>query len=318
MKINNLNWYSEQDIPEEFSILDLKNMSKTEQRNCFARAAEKGVHFLYIKNHNIENQAIEEMLNITVDFFNQPDNVKIKCVMKPNSELLRGYSGFNQKSMSSVFDTENHPVDIYRYFAWGEHDNLYPNTEFKRVWENYYQKCLALSKTLLELIIDYLTLSNTLSWQQVQRGEHILKIHDFPAIKSDQAYRLAAHGDTSLLTLLYQTPADNGFNSLEVEVKDRFVPVPAVNGMILLNFGEPMLSLTKGQLKPVIHRVVNPKDNFHGAARLSIPFFLAVNPETEIYYFEGSSYKKYYNPVGATTYGDFLKRSILEYNQSKS
>ena len=88
--------------------------------------------------------------------------------------------------------------------------------------------------------------------------------------------RMAAHFDMDVITLLHQTPCDNGFVSLEARHGDTFYKVPAIRGTLVVNLGEIIRLLTGGRVRATVHRVVRPPlDLQHGSARDVTVFFQA-------------------------------------------
>jgi isopenicillin N synthase-like dioxygenase len=88
--------------------------------------------------------------------------------------------------------------------------------------------------------------------------------------------RMAAHFDMDVVTLLHQTPCENGFVSLEAKIGGEFSKVPAIRGTLVVNLGEVIRLLTGGRVKATVHRVVRPPRSQHrGSARDVVVFFQA-------------------------------------------
>jgi isopenicillin N synthase-like dioxygenase len=88
--------------------------------------------------------------------------------------------------------------------------------------------------------------------------------------------RMAAHFDMDVVTLLHQTPCDNGFVSLEALIGEDYVKLPAIRGTLVVNLGEILRLLTGGRVKATVHRVVRPPMRLHaGSARDVLVFFQA-------------------------------------------
>ena len=222
LSLDKLNWYSEMDIPKEIPLLDLTNMSRKEQMDCFKKTSE-GSNCLYVKNYNIENQDVEDLINVTREFFNQTEDRKLKC-RHPFRGIMRGYGAYQQESSEKLFEVHNSGKgDSHVNFSWGPCDNVYLDLNFKKIWKNYFDKSCYMAKILSELAIDSLEMGDILNWEHIKHGDHVLKIQEFIADSKEtsQPYRMVPHTDTSFVTILNQIPADNGYMGLEVKIGDK-------------------------------------------------------------------------------------------------
>jgi len=106
-----------------------------------------------------------------------------------------------------------------------------------------------------------------------------LKIIRYPAVPEARADAGAAgqgvglHQDTGLLTFILQ----DDVGGLQVQLGDRMVDAPRVDGAYLMNLGEMLQTATDGYLRATPHRVVSPAG---GCERLSIAYFF--NPRFEL------------------------------------
>jgi len=81
------------------------------------------------------------------------------------------------------------------------------------------------------------------------------------------------HQDTGLLTFILQ----DDVGGLQVQLGDRMVDAPRVEGAYLMNLGEMLQTATDGYLRATPHRVVSPSG---ARERLSIAYFF--NPRFEL------------------------------------
>lgn len=315
INIDRLNWYSEKDIPPEIPLIDLQSMTQDEQISGFKRAFEAS-HCLYIKNYSISNKELEDLVNVTRKFFKQSEEIKNK-VTHPYKGIMRGYSGLGEEASAKFLHVDDEGQgDAHISYCWGPVDNVYQDLAFQKIWLNYYKKSLKLSRVIAELAIKSAEMENIIGWSNLKAGDHLLKIQEYIDIgdKPKQLYRLVPHADFSFLTLLTQLPAENGYIGLRVMMDNKVVEAPAVKGTTIINFGEPMQSLSKGKIKSAIHSVVSPKENnYKESSRTSIPFFLQPHPKTKVSKTEGSYFSEYYCEKGTMAYGDFHSRLINEF-----
>lgn len=96
------------------------------------------------------------------------------------------------------------------------------------------------------------------------------------SVKPTRTANRVVRFDLDVITLLHQTPCDNGFVSLEAKLGEHFYKVPAIRGTLVVNLGEIIRLLTGGKVKATVHRVVRPPKNQHrGSARDVAVFFQA-------------------------------------------
>ncbi|XP_070532434.1 uncharacterized protein [Ptychodera flava] len=138
-------------------------------------------------------------------------------------------------------------------------------------------------------------------------NETVIKCLHYPPIlkartQKDGQIRCGEHSDFSLITLLFQD--DKG--GLEVQAKDGdFIPVPPIEGTIVVNIGDTMQRLTVDKLVSNVHRVVMPTtDEAKRSSRFSIAFFYNADRDYVVTCI-GDSDK--YEPI---TMAEFLKQKL--------
>jgi gibberellin 3beta-dioxygenase len=136
-------------------------------------------------------------------------------------------------------------------------------------------------KQLGSKLLNVMLLSLGLSEEEIERDSPVKDWHDmsaaiqlnsYPACPDpDRTIGLAAHTDSSFLTLLYQ----NGVSGLQVlRPKDhagpmRWVTVPPILNTFTVNIGDLMHVLSNGRFRSVIHRAMVNQTRH----RLSVGFF---------------------------------------------
>lgn len=312
LNLTALPWYSESDAPEGIPILDLHKLSSQttpEIRKLSLQILQQAITesgFFYIKNHGISDEEIEFISNCTRNFYSHSEEFKMQF---DHREESRGYSHYRLESTARFFGTgfgkdlcmkysmgpELTPEEINERIS-GEEDiaskaysaNVYPNSEFKAAWINYYNRIHELSMQLLTYIGESLELDEAGQqiWKEIliekSCGDlRYLQYPDVPKqaccdISGNLPDRMGAHFDWDVVTLLHQTPSQNKFISLEARIGENFVKVPAIRGTIVVNLGEVLRLLTRGKVKATIHRVVRPPQALHqGSARDVVVFFQA-------------------------------------------
>jgi len=310
--LRHMPWHSEAEAPAGVPILDLALMldagKPSERRKQLGALREAVTHsgFLYLKNHGIADEEIEAIANETRAFYGQPESYKSQFDHRND---VRGYTGYRNESTARLFGTSR-GKDLCMKYTMGpeltpaevqeritcEADvaskaysaNVFPNAIFRAAWIRYYQSVQRASGQLLRLLGDALELSAEYMsiWNEmlVEKSCGELRFFQYPDVPraacadvpGNGTDRMAAHFDVDVITLLHQTPCENGFVSLEAKLGEQFFKVPAIRGTLVVNLGEIIRLLTGGKVKATVHRVVRPPLNQHkGSARDVTVFFQA-------------------------------------------
>jgi deacetoxycephalosporin-C synthase/deacetoxycephalosporin-C hydroxylase len=311
-RLSEMAWRSEEDAPDGVPVLDLAILRGAngtgEQRKGLVALREAVTHsgFFYVKNHGISEEEIEAISNSTRSFFGQPEEYKKAF---DRHQQVRGYTGYRFESTARFFGTgkgkdlcmkytigpELTPEEV-RERITSEEDiasnayspNIFPDSGFREVWANYYDRVHRASMALLEALGEALELDtesrNVWGEMLIEKSCGELRFFQYPDvpriacadIPGNGADRMAAHFDMDVITLLHQTPCENGFISLEAKIGEEFVKIPAIRGALVVNLGEVLRLLTGGQIKATVHRVVRPPQSQHfGSARDVLVFFQA-------------------------------------------
>ncbi|QHV99438.1 isopenicillin N synthase family oxygenase [Spirosoma endbachense] len=307
-----LNWYAETDAPTGIPVIDLAILrgaagsAQRQQALDALRGAITESGFFYVKNFGISEDEIEVISNATRSFFGQPEEYKQAF---NRYKQIRGYTGYRFESTARLFGTgqgkdlcmkytmgpELSPEEVLERIT-SEEDiasnayspNIFPDAEFRRIWVHYYQRVHHTSLELLEAMGEALNLSaesrSVLSEALIEKSCGELRFFQYPDVPlhacadvpGNGIDRMAAHFDIDVITLLHQTPSENGFISLEAKIGEDFVKIPAIRGTLIVNLGEVIRLLTGNLIKATVHRVVRPPQRQHlGSARDVIVFFQA-------------------------------------------
>lgn len=307
-----LKWHDEAEAPTGVPILDLTILrglaGRLAQRKELdsLRKAVTGSGFFYIKNFGISDEDIENISNITRAFYGEPEAYKN---LFDRHEQVRGYTGYRFESTARFFGSGK-GKDLCMKYTMGpeltseevrerinsEEDiasnayspNVFPNEAFRAAWIYYYSRVHQTSMDLLQAMGVALELSEeskaVLKELLVEKSCGELRFFQYPDVPRDACAdlpgnsidRMAAHFDMDVITLLYQTPCENGFISLEAKIDGSFVKIPALRGTLVVNLGEILRLLMSDRIKATVHRVVRPPHHLHiGSARDVLVFFQA-------------------------------------------
>ncbi len=254
--------------------------------------------FFYLRDTAAGAQRLHDLRKETARFMSGSVEEKMRT-----SEFLRGYAAFGSEHTEAGFGTgelgegdlcEKYTIGVtpsaqdrseapqyysdpeaQRYFR----ENIFPNNDFHRAWEVYFESLSKMAETLLGAVRQALNLSDSEWSADTNRPASILRFLNYPETRSS-ALRMAAHYDDNLLTLLHQSPSENGFDSLQVMLPNetQWRSVPADDDYFVVNVGEALMYLTQGRVVATKHRVASVPENLReGSARTSAVFFYAPN-----------------------------------------
>ncbi|MBX7108601.1 MAG: isopenicillin N synthase family oxygenase [Chitinophagales bacterium] len=299
-----------------------------EKKRSFIRELGDAYHtvgFVAVKNHGINDKMIEELYREVKAFFSLPDEIKFKYE-RPELAGQRGYTSFGREHAKG-----SKVADLKEFFQFGQMvmdddpikkeypDNVWV-TElpgFNEVNINAYKSFEIAGGYLMRAIALYLDLPEIYFDKKIHNGNSILRAIHYPPITGDpkSALRAEQHEDINLITLLVGASAEG----LEIFTRDeKWVPVTAMPGQIVVNVGDMLQRLTNDRLKSTTHRVVNPPKELWGTSRYSIPFFLHPRSEMRLdclgscISLENS---RKYDPISA---GEYLDERLIEIGLKKN
>ena len=236
----------------------------------------ENIGFLYIKNHGISEQLINDAYAQAEAFFALPQAEKDKLNIVNSGPTLRGYIpiyGENvdpkfTKDFKACFDLGKHEDAISPFFG----PNLMPEqpAKFTEVFEAYHEAMMALATQLVSAIALSLGLPADYFAKRQQKPITIQRLLHYPPQQGDISVKeigVGAHTDYGFLTILAQ---DNK-GGLQVQNREgEWVNAPPVPGTFIVNIGDLVQTLTNDRYISTMHRVINTS----GRERYSLPFFL--------------------------------------------
>ena len=272
--------------------LDQSDRAATLARGLF----ETG--FFHLRDHAIPPELLAAIRSETRSFFRKPMRHKMEF-----RGTLRGYAALREEHTAAAFGSgESDDGDLCEKFSMGAgptpaeraaardyfdapeaqrffQPNQFPNPAFAEVWQDYFNHMVGLSERLMMAVRETLGLPAGAWDQLIDKPANLMRFLNYPEV-ADSAVRMAAHYDDNLLTLLHQSPLDNGFHPLEVMLPgdDVWRSVPADDDLLVVNVGEALMYLSQGRIIATKHRVAaTPPEQRHGSARTSIAFFHTPN-----------------------------------------
>ncbi|SLN68941.1 2-oxoglutarate-dependent ethylene/succinate-forming enzyme [Roseovarius albus] len=233
--------------------------------------------FMYVQNHGVAAEKLDNAFTQTKAFFDLPLEEKMKLHVSKSGTALRGYIemfGENTdptktKDLKECFDLgPETPGDTTPFFGANQWPADLP--EFRAAIYGYHEDMKQLSGSLLRGIALSLDLDERFFEPKMQNPISIQRLLHYPPQtgKIDESVMgIGAHTDYGNLTIL----AQDDVGGLQVMNRDGdWVQGPPIPGMFVINIGDLVQRLTNDVYLANLHRVVNTS----GRERYSIPFFI--------------------------------------------
>lgn len=279
------------------------------------RWAFENVGFMYVKNHGVSAQLVDDTFAQARAFFDQPLEEKMKLHMVNSGVALRGYVEFfgentdpmNTKDLKECFDIGPERSTLERpFFGPNQWPSALPGFRdtvfgFHQAMKDLATKLLRGVALSLDLPRDFFdsTVTDPITYQR------LLRYPTQSGRMEEQVIGIGAHVDYGSLTIL----AQDSVGGLQVMNREGvWVEGAPVTGTFVINIGELLQILTNGLYIANFHRVVNTS----GCERYSIPFFIDADYDTVVEPLEryvSPSNPSRYLPVtcGAHKFGRFAK-----------
>ncbi|THU96931.1 Clavaminate synthase-like protein [Dendrothele bispora CBS 962.96] len=258
------------------------------------RDAMINIGFLYLGNHPVPKEVIEEVKRVAPTVFDLPQEIKDSIDMS-NCEHFHGYlkwDGSNVKDSKDVREQFNFGGDRVCEWKEGEPEYLklhgsalWPTEEqlpgFKEVMLRYYKHVEDMSFKFTQLVSESLGLKPDELDQFFDEDHEKLqprcKILRYPGSTNEQpGSGIGAHVDGSFLTYLLQV---TDHRTLEVKnLSGEWIRVPPKEGTFVINLGRTLEKVTQRVLPATPHRVISPT----GPPRFSVAFFSSVGLDVRL------------------------------------
>ncbi|PIA51993.1 hypothetical protein AQUCO_01000103v1 [Aquilegia coerulea] len=250
--------------------------------------------FFMLINHGVPESLMERMLAVCQDFFNQTEEVKLKCAEEHVLAPIRYGTSFNP-SVDKVFFWR----DFLRVWVHPQFFSPPKPADFSEIAMEYSQRTRQVVRELLKGISESLGLEECYIEKAMEFDScfQILVANLYPPCPQPElAMGFPPHSDLGLLTLLIQNQ-----NGLQVNHNGKWVNVHASPNTILVNTADHLERLSNGKYKSVLHRaIVNNKTTrislveTHGPCpdKVVTPVAELVENETYPAVYPGMTYKE--------------------------
>lgn len=322
------NWYHEADAPAGVPIIDLEDLRRKTDNPATRQNALKNLletcrasGFFYVKNHGIDQGFLDEFTQESkrdIDRLSVDERSKYHHTKHQTLEIeKRGYVGPADNDQKCVFDDDGLlTVDFITKWQWGDVMNVAPTDAFGQRFERYYSEITDVARYLARLVCSGLQVPERAA-DAIAEGGTILQFLNYPDMPAEQDTtkpRLCAHTDTDVLTVLYQTPCDSGAVCLQAMIDGNWVGLPAIEGTMVVNFGEVMQSVGSNKVRATYHRVVAPPvGQRSGSARVSVAGFYRPRYDFEFQVPKDTKFTHIFTPGATMTYKDYLQTLFSKY-----
>ncbi|HKI75381.1 MAG TPA: 2OG-Fe(II) oxygenase family protein [Pseudomonadales bacterium] len=250
----------------ELTAVDYAAPGGAEQFVESLRATGFGV----LKNHPIDPARVAAIYEHWTAFFAGTDKEQYLF----HRDTQDGFFPVAQAETAKNFAKRDYK-EYFHYYTWGQCPR-----ELRDELQAYYEAAHELAAELLGWVEKYSPADVSARYSEPLSGMidgsdlTLLRILNYPPFMGTEdpgAVRAAAHEDINLLTIL---PAASN-DGLQVLGSDgEWIRVPCDFDNIIINTGDMLQEASGGYFRSTTHRVVNPRGEARGKARMSLPLFL--------------------------------------------
>ncbi|XP_002740221.1 uncharacterized protein LOC100367849 [Saccoglossus kowalevskii] len=266
----------------DFTAYGLQRESPDEE--CFQELIDdvhnalKTIGFLYLTNHGIPQELIDNAFKQSSKFFALPSETKNKYARPTNDN--HGYVEIGREALNP--DRPGDYKELFNYLP--QKCTLLLKKELPEFSESVmalFGKCKELSNRMLEIMARGLEIEDPLLFVKAHAGigsqvnGTLIRSLWYPPIPNDEIkpnqIRCGEHSDYGSITLLFQ----DDVGGLQVKSIDgTFVDATPMTGSIVVNIGDLMQRWTSDKLVSTVHRVLIPETSkMKNSSRQSLTFF---------------------------------------------
>lgn len=248
--------------------------------------------FFYISGHGVDEKLIQQLKDLSAQFFAQPDEDKMSISMNQGGKAWRGFFPVNGELTSGKPDLKE---GIYFGAELGDdHPDVQNGTPlhgknlfttypegFKDVVLEYMNQVTQVGHLVLNAIALSLGLEEDYFYKKCTQDPLILFriFHYPPQPQTASQWGVGEHTDYGLLTILLQDEV----GGLQVKSLGRWMEAPPIKGTFVCNIGDMLDRMTGGLYRSTPHRVLNKA----GVSRYSFPLFFDPGYHTLVERIEG-------------------------------
>ncbi|XP_008797642.1 flavanone 3-dioxygenase 2-like [Phoenix dactylifera] len=230
-------------------------------------AACQSYGFFQIVNHGMAIGLMDDMVEITREFFSLPPEEKAKLYSDDPAKKIRLSTSFNIRK-----EKVHNWRDYLRLHCYPLEDFVpgWPSKppSFREVVSSYCREVRHLGFKILGLISLSLGLEKDYIEKVLGEQEQHMAINYYPQCPEPElTYGLPAHTDPNAVTILLQ---DQKVAGLQVQRDGKWIRVDPHPNAFVINLGDQIQALSNGRYKSVWHRAIVNSDK----ERISVASFL--------------------------------------------
>lgn len=253
--------------------------------------------FLMLTNHGVPADLAADLRRAAKAFFSLPTDIKTKYETTVGG---RGWlpSGKEANSYAGEEADKSTP-DMKESLTMGRPDtggsvpeslafapNVWPSEvpELEPLATTYMGAMYGLYDELLRMCGSALGLGSDWFIDRCSNGTRTLNINRYPSLEETGIpkpgqFRVGAHTDWSIFTLLDRQPGYGGF---QVELDGEWLDAPYVEGTLLVNIGDLLARWTGDRWRSTRHRVLPPQESAPSEELISLIQFCDANVDAVI------------------------------------
>ncbi|KAI3884642.1 hypothetical protein MKX03_037055 [Papaver bracteatum] len=278
--------------------------------------------FFQVTNHGISNDTIENTMDVSRRFFQQPMEERSKYMSTDLQALVRYGTSFNQ-SKDSIFCWR----DFLKLNCHAMEESLphWPTSpsDFSDSIFEYAKQNKFLFFKIMEAIIESLGIipkitednsnandeaSKDFVSQEFENGSHLMVINHYPSCPQPElTLGIPPHSDFGFLTLLLQDEVEG----LQIQHEGQWLTVEPIPNSFVVNVGDHLEIFSNGRYKSVLHRaIVNSNRSRTSVASLhSMPVMNMVRPSPALI---NEDNPRRYMDTDFATFVDFISNCELK------
>ncbi|XP_010537953.1 PREDICTED: gibberellin 3-beta-dioxygenase 4 [Tarenaya hassleriana] len=259
-----------------------------------------------IANHGIPSKLLDDVESLSSSLFGLPTEQKLETATQKN-----GIGGYGEARIAPFFDSKmwSEGFTIVAGSYRQHFPTLWPHDydKYCGIIEEYEEEMQKLAGKLMGLILGSIGVTEEdIKWtgpnnSGLGSGSGAIRLNHYPVCpEPDQAMGLAAHTDSTMVTILHQ---NNAAGLQMFKEGTGWVLVKPVPGLLVVNVGDLLHILSNGKLRSSLHQALVNKNK----SRFSIAYLWGPSGDIDI-----SPISKLVSPIEPAMYRPVTWKEYLE------
>lgn len=270
------------EMPESIPVIDLNQLSAADGSDeaIKLRLALQSWGLFLVANHEIETSLMDDLINMSRDFFRQPlqEKQKYSNIIGGKHPQVEGYGNDPVKFEDQILDwcdrlhLRVEPEDERNLNLWPKHPE-----SFRSVIDEYTLNCKRIKDFILQAMAKTLGLDeNYFVTHFTNKAPTFARFNYYPPCPNpDLVFGIKPHSDAGVLTILL---IDRDVGGLQILRDGKWHNVPTSPHRLLINLGDFTEIMSNGIFKSPVHRAVANAEK----ERISLAMFHGLDPEKDI------------------------------------